>query len=350
MGSAVRFACVLGCALLAVRAAPGQTNLGGKLKELNVRVRTEHYALAGTVSDKTLNDYGRLLEIVHREYAATFAAVTDEPTKSATDKRPAAKAPKAATKGARGKTAEPVEPNAPAGDAKDANTPAARLAPAGLDEQGRYPVLVFSTENEYQDFGREFLGGRTEHTGGMFIPSQGALLILDRGNPNSTSEVLFHEAFHQFMHRHIKNPPMWLNEGLAEYYGTARVQQGRLVFMPDADSWKLVRKAIEKKLTISLAQLVQADHNQFYDATAVNISGFEDVRRSHLYYKQSYTLIHCLLADQTAKPRLRDYMRALAKDDGSNTAKITAEFFGPIVCDQITPFWIKHVQSRPENR
>jgi hypothetical protein len=350
MGCSVRFAFVLGCALLAVRAAPGQTNLGGKLKELNVRVRTEHYALAGTVNDKTLNDYGRLLETIHREYAATFAQITDEPATSAGDKRPAVKAPKTATKGARGKAVEPAEPNAPADNARDANAPAARPAPAGLDAEGRYPVLVFGTENDYQEFGREFLGGRTEHTGGMFIPSQGALLILDRGNPNSTSEVLFHEAFHQFMHRHIKNPPMWLNEGLADYYGTARVQQGRLVFVPDADSWKLVRKAIEKKLTISLAQLVQADHNQFYDPAPVKISGFDDVRRSHLYYKESYTLIHCLLADQTARPRLRDYMRALAKDDGSNTAKLTAEFFSPAVCDQITPFWFKHVQSRPENR
>lgn len=322
-------------------------DLSKKLDTLNIRLATEHYALAGTVSDRTLRDYGDLLEFIHREYAVGFAGLLRKDT-GGTQAQPARPAKAKATKTRAAKKAKRA-----GGDQPSAQSEAATSQPAADPDDpnaadSRFRVLVFATESDYQEFGRAHLGGGTAFTSGMFLPGADALLILDRGNPDDTMQTLFHEAFHQFMHRYVKNPPMWLNEGLATYYGDMRVERGRLVFRPDADRWKLVRKLIEKEQAIPLSEVVAATRAEFYDDTPIKVRGFENVRRKSAFYDEAYTLIHLLLADATARPRLQDYIRALAQDDGKHVQKITDEFFGPDVCARMQTFWVNHVNSRPE--
>ena len=65
----LRLRCLTGVAVLcAVAVAWSQTrDLRGDLQNLNVRHRTGHYALAGTVSDARLAEYGKYLEYIYRE-------------------------------------------------------------------------------------------------------------------------------------------------------------------------------------------------------------------------------------------------------------------------------------------
>ena len=60
-------------------------DLQSDLAKLNVRHRTEHYAIAGTASDARLAEYGRCLEYIYREYANGFSELlatqqTDAPS------------------------------------------------------------------------------------------------------------------------------------------------------------------------------------------------------------------------------------------------------------------------------
>ncbi|MEW6250170.1 MAG: hypothetical protein AB1716_05955, partial [Planctomycetota bacterium] len=101
-------------AALGVPCATGQSPLADKLKEANIRVRTEHYALAGTVTPARLQEYGRLLEYIHREYSAGFAEVLADPNSA--DPNSAAPAPES-----------PARPPAkPARTPRDRSTGAAR--------------------------------------------------------------------------------------------------------------------------------------------------------------------------------------------------------------------------------
>ncbi len=49
------------------------------VNNLNIRHRTEHYALAGTAADVRLAEYGRCLEYIYREYADGFTELIAEP-------------------------------------------------------------------------------------------------------------------------------------------------------------------------------------------------------------------------------------------------------------------------------
>lgn len=372
-------------------------NLRERLQQLNVRSATPHYNIAGTVQDARLREYAAALELIYAEYDRGFARLFEEPAKA--DDQPAKKAgrrksgaPAAASddeepsrgeeRGAREEKSSSSTKRTTANRRERANQPdsddGATAAGAGksagsksrksvpeksaagakrggaatlADEDKRFPVIIFGNENEYLEFTRTFNLGNLEHTSGAFFPSIGLLLIADQANFEKTCDVLFHEAFHQFLHRYIKNPPMWLNEGLATHFECARVHRGRLEYgRPRGDYWKLIRKALEKDLALPLATVVAASREQFYDPRPVPISGFEDVRRKNLYYGQAYTLVHLLMNDASALKRLQDYMRALAASDGLNNREITEKFFDAPTCDKLAPHWRKHIQSRPENR
>lgn len=312
--------------------------LSEKLKELNVRHETDHYVLAGTVTDNRLEMYGRALEYIHREYRKGFSEVLKAQDRE--DRR-------AGRSKGRGRSGRGQSRSSQRGD-RDADEEPRTMNQE--DEQGRFPVIIFNDRHQYEAFGQAFLGG-AEHSIGMFVPSCKLLLIQDQGNFEDTTEVLFHEAFHQFMHRYVKDPPMWLNEGLAVHYGYARPTSSGLTFrQPPAIRWQLTRKLIQKGQALPLWTVVNASRREFYNHQPVKVSRFENVTMSSLYYAQAYTLAHTLLSDSTGRERLRDYLRDLAADDGTRTRQITREYFGPDVCEHMSSFWIKHVNSRPETR
>jgi hypothetical protein len=324
-----------------------ETELEARLKDLNVRVRTQHYAIAATsnISDRQLQEYGQALEFIYAQYAAGFSKLLNPATTAAPLPHPAKKPPNAkpaSKKRSAAKTPADQPQSTPPPDAGPGGAPSAPEP---------FRVLIFGSEAEYQEFGHGYVGGGTEFTGGVCLSDSNVLLILDRGSLDRTRRVLFHEAFHQFMHRYVKNPPVWLNEGLATYYGSADLLGGQLRFDdPPADSWKLVRKLIEKQQAIPLWDIVQAGRADFYDATPVKLSGYHGLHRKTIYYAEAYTLIHTLLADPTGCTRVQDYIRDLAQAQGHNIDALTTQYFGPDVCEHMTPYWVKHVQDRPENR
>jgi len=332
-------------AVVAPAAAQRQV-LARKLENLNVRLTTEHYRLAGTVSDERLAMYGQALEYIYREYERGFKSVLKdyEKRQRAAERKRSKAADRGKAKGRRGAGKGGKSRRA----AGTTESPGGSMADA--DEQDRFPVIVFRQRRQYEEFGRAYLGG-SEHTNGMFIPSLNLLLILDLGNFEDTREVLFHEAFHQFLRRYVKDPPIWLNEGLATHYGYARATRRGLTFRnPPDEHWRLVRELIQKKQHLPLWRVVSARRSEFYNSQPVRLGDYENLRVSHVYYAEAYTLVHTLLYDRTGKARLQEYLRELARDDGKRTDEITRKYFGPKACQRITPFWIKHVNSRPETR
>ena len=310
-----------------------------KIEDLRIRHRTEHYALAGTIDQKKFEEYGRALEFIHKEYVKGFEKLLKEEKKEAA--KPTAKKP-GATKPKPGKAAG----RRPVGRAEAESTEAE-------DEEGdkdRFRVLFFRNDKEYQSFGKAYLGGSTEHSSGMFVPSLKSLFITEHKDAEQTYSLLFHEAFHQFVDRHIANPPTWLNEGLATYYGAAKpTPRGLDWSKPPRDYWWVCRQAIQFNAHIPVLEVTRASQPQFYDTRVVKIPGTSDnLIRRQLFYAEAYTLIHVLSKDAGGKAKLQNYIRDLAHDDGSRTKEITNKHFDERACLQLEQAWIKFVKARKD--
>jgi hypothetical protein len=323
MAGKVRLLSVFAAGTILVGAAPSgsvfaqKANLYADMSNLIVRHQTEHYAIAGTISDARLLEYGRCLEFIYQEYATGFAqlALTDRANVHA----------------------DGVE------QTKEDKKVAQRNSLSG-NYGDRFPVIIFARPDEYDQFGAAYFSDSLENTRGVFLRPLKLLVIRDDANSSQTYEVLFHEAFHQFAYRFTPFIPMWANEGLATYYGLARPTSSGLRFdRPAASYCRVVREAGSARALIPLGQLMAMDRAQFYSKEKV--SNLEMSTRT-LCYAQAYTLVSYILSDQDGAAHLRTYLQDLAgaKDD-STVGAISDRHFGRAMLDAMTPQWLTYCQT-----
>ncbi|HEX5135518.1 MAG TPA: DUF1570 domain-containing protein [Planctomycetota bacterium] len=90
----------------------------------------------------------------------------------------------------------------------------------------RFRVFLFSGQAGYQDHVKDLFGSTAPHTAGLYAPPLRQLFIWNLPEREDMMRTVRHEGFHQYLHRIMDDPPLWFNEGLAEYFEEARVVRG----------------------------------------------------------------------------------------------------------------------------
>ena len=322
-------------------------SLSDDLDKLNVRHRTEHYAIAGTITDPRLAEYGRCLEYIYKEYAKGFSELlAAAPSVNAgVLPRPPDKTPnrRQSSKGNVGSTPR-QNPNTER-RAPEEGVPAiiAQVSSPG-DADTRFPVIVFAKEEEYLEFSKKYFAGDLEHSRGAFVPTLKLLIVRDDPNSNETYETLFHEAFHQFAFEYIRMLPTWLNEGLATYYGIARPTESGLAFdRPALAYFQIVRKAQAAKLLVPLRDLMLMSRAEFYEQSEV---GKLSITYQALCYGQAYTLVAYILNNQAGATHLRLFLKDLADAKSANEVqKTTDRYFDKKLLDAMATEWLIFCQK-----
>ncbi|HVP73762.1 MAG TPA: DUF1570 domain-containing protein, partial [Phycisphaerales bacterium] len=108
-----------------------------------------------------------------------------------------------------------------------------RLASLPLRGQEKLNVLIFNDPQDYLLTLRARFGVNAQGTGGMFFvtPAGAALAFWTKDLPQRRIEhVVQHEGFHQFaFSRFGDDLPMWVNEGLAEFFGESVMVDDKLI-------------------------------------------------------------------------------------------------------------------------
>lgn len=93
-------------------------------------------------------------------------------------------------------------------------------------------VAIFNTRENYYTY-CELLsesGDRGVFTLGHFKPEFNELVLFEDVDLDETLHTLYHEAFHHFTTLMVKHRmPYWWNEGIAEYMGAVKIQDGKVV-------------------------------------------------------------------------------------------------------------------------
>ena len=150
---------------------------------------------------------------------------------------------------------------------------AARLAFVPARAPAPMNVMVFSQRQEYNRTLELRFGLEAAGTGGLFFvtPSASALALWTEGlSRRRVHHVLQHEGFHQFAYSRFGGDlPMWVNEGLAEYFGQAVPVGGRLLAgQLTPRTIERVREAIELERTVPFARMLAMDGREWVKALA----------------------------------------------------------------------------------
>ena len=98
-------------------------------------------------------------------------------------------------------------------------------------------------------------------------------------------EALLHEFTHIYIHRVFeKTEPLWLMEGLAEYFGRFDVSTGKLrVGLSDEKSVSALKESLERGGWLPIRRLLDMERDDFYGL------------RSRQAYVQSWILVRTLM-------------------------------------------------------
>ncbi|MEA2572260.1 MAG: hypothetical protein QOI24_4261 [Acidobacteriota bacterium] len=154
-------------------------------------------------------------------------------------------------------------------------------------------VLVFSRRKECQPYFDLLLNRNNAHAAGVFVAQrQGGTMLIDDSRDWRADRTPYHELIHNLLAIGGDRTPLWLEEGLAEYFSNAEVGNGsiragmpikehlevlrRRTSMPIAGLFKVQREAdaynVPSGQAIFYAEswaavnwLMQTDHDAFYD-------------------------------------------------------------------------------------
>ncbi len=156
---------------------------------------------------------------------------------------------------------------------------------------------------------------------GVFVRGRERPYVVLRTNVGfSLGENPYHSIYHEYVHfvldLNFASLPLWLNEGLAEFFGATvvsvnGVEVGRLI-----PSHQLLLQQKGRKPVAELFQVDRAspDYNQ--------------ESRSSVFYAESWALVHYLMLDEKARSegRLPALLKSLA--EGAAEAEATRSVFG----------------------
>ncbi len=150
-------------------------------------------------------------------------------------------------------------------------------------------IIVFKDELCFAPYKRT-ADGKTAGYGGIFVPGVDRNYIgMNADWDDDESNIVFHEYVHFFLSHRYGDVPLWLHEGLAEYYSTCRMNKNEVDVGRPIDSH--VQYLAEKPL-MPLGDLFEMNTDS---------KDYSEGERQGVFYAESWALVHYLLLGNAAR-------------------------------------------------
>jgi len=188
-----------------------------------------------------------------------------------------------------------------------------------IDSSVPTTVIVFRDEASFRPF-KPIYQGRTANVSGFFQPGDDVNYIAI--SLDSYDRDPFGTAFHEYVHLHLKDnipgAPLWLNEGLAELYGSLQFSgNDALLGAPIYPYIQLLRG----EGLLPLKTLFSVGHNSPH---------YNEDDKTGIFYGQSWALVHYLMLGDSARgEQFRRFLQQVGR--GDDAAKAIESSFGVTV-------------------
>ncbi len=213
-----------------------------------------------------------------------------------------------------------------------------RLASLPLRGQEKLNVLIFKDPKDYLLTLRARFGVNAEGTGGMFFVTQAgaALAFWVEGLPQRRIEhVVQHEGFHQFAYSRFGDDlPMWLNEGMAEFFGESVMVDDKLIIGQNTPrTLDAIKNAVETNTSVPFRSMLSMSPQKWN--AAVNAGD------AAMNYHQAWSMVHFLVYGDGGKytSAFETYLRHL--NNGLPSEEAFVRTFGPDI-EQFEAAWKKY--------
>lgn len=194
------------------------------------------------------------------------------------------------------------------------------LAIASAHTTPTVTIIAVNDEDSMRALLPEFWARGHTHPAGIASDNMGQFFVaMQLDEPGeSPYKTIYHEYFHSLTRPYYPHLPVWVAEGLAEFYGSTRItDSGTIVGEPDPLNISELRKGG----FIPLDVLFKVDQSSPY---------YNEQNKTTIFYAESWALAHYLMVgDKTAhRPMLIAYLDALSH--GATEEQAAAKAFGDL--------------------
>jgi|GEM_PF-912661 len=154
-------------------------------------------------------------------------------------------------------------------------------------------VIIFKNHDSFRPFKPLYKGKVRENVGGYFAVGQDMNYITLTADKSDKTpyEVIFHEYEHFFLGNNLRNAPLWLNEGLAEYYSTfTTLDQEQKIMLGDPIARHI--STLRNSPLLPLKTLFSVDHKSPH---------YNEGSKAGIFYAESWALVHYLMLGNQEK-------------------------------------------------
>jgi tetratricopeptide (TPR) repeat protein len=176
-------------------------------------------------------------------------------------------------------------------------------------------IFVFRDAASFQPYDRTY-NGRPLGSGGYFLSQQFANYVAINGDQHGDERlIIYHEYLHYVMHNNYATLPLWLHEGLAEYYSTFQaVRNEARIGLPVTEHVLWLRQ----HSLIPLTTLFTVDERS---------PEYNESSRRGAFYAESWALVHYLISGSPERRRQASEYLRLAQA-GTPPDQLFARTFG----------------------
>lgn len=166
----------------------------------------------------------------------------------------------------------------------------------GLRVDPPKPMILLVVENEAsmkRFLPQAFEGKDPKRPAGYFIsgPDRNyAILRLDVDHQvDQPYFVLFHEYTHSIVHQNFPSLPVWLDEGIADFYGATEIRSDH-VYLGRVPVGRLVK--LRTSIRLPIETLLTVTHDSPH---------YQEGEKTGIFYAQSWAFVHYLFMDEQAR-------------------------------------------------
>ena len=209
----------------------------------------------------------------------------------------------------------------------------------GLDVRSVVEVNLhlFSSRADYQNWVSERIGRRAISTG-IFITASNEVAVWQWGSEEQIVTTILHEVSHVILHQLAPNTPVWLHEGLAQYFQTIKPDGDQLRVDPIPEAMALIRQWVDRGDLISVHQYLSIPQNQW-------MAMVHD--RSAIPYTLAWGLVYFMMSRPVGEQTIRRILHDLEKSGLPPTLdRIESRYPGGLL--QLDTDFFRWAQSTPK--
>jgi hypothetical protein len=186
-----------------------------------------------------------------------------------------------------------------------------------LDSGAPLLVLAPRDESSMKALAPEFWKRKGARPAGFFRHGREkkfAVVQLDDVRPGAY-QVVYHEYAHSLLHINFHWIPLWLDEGLADFYGSTRFEQSRILVGAPSTRFQV----LGSRPLIPVATLLAVNQGSPY---------YHDEDKIQMFYAEAWALTHCLIfgPDMGQGKKMNEFLALL--QTGMEQTKSFQQVFG----------------------